>query len=351
MFPWGTVAIGGVVVIGGVLIVRAKASASSGSGSSACDAICTAAASQGVPIDACKDGAAYQACKAGSGILDWLSNAFSGPDWAKMDAENIKLNGAIELPLGPLAGRTVQLASRLPAMHGTVLRFANGGVPFKGFPGWEKCKPGTHNMLSDGAALVIDPSTGKWSAMVPANAFSGAIGDPTRGGPFTADHIFHEPALSESSLGGLNRPLDVNEAPFPQSLDGGLQGYYAGGKPFTCPAGTTPQWNLRDQRSISGPPPCVGPDGTGGWSSSGPQVGVSATSGNESGQVGNLTNWCVNGKYVGPPGYYYDTTAKAFRRVLAGQTPPANPCAGIPTVQVSTSGKGGYADVSALIGE
>lgn len=344
---WGTIAIVAAGGVGVVLIARQAAAKKSG-GSSACDAICTAAAAQGVPVDACKDGAAYQACQAANGVWDWLSNVFSGPDWAKMDADNLKLNGAIELPLGPLGDRTVNPITRGAGLHGTVLRFKNGGVPFKGFPGWEKCAKGTHDMLEGGTLLVLDPSTGKWSQLVASAAFTGGIGDPTRGGPFTADHIFHAPGvIGDGSYGAstsIGAPLagnkDIAEAPFPLALDGNAQGYYAAGKPFTCPAGTSPQWNLRDQRTSGGPPPCVGPDGTGGWSSSGPSTNITQT-----GTTKNLGGCPV------AAGYTYDKTAAGawfIRRLAAGETQNQGPCA---QKSLPTGTSSHYGAVAALIGE
>lgn len=265
-FPWLTVGIVGAAGVGAVLYARSKAAAST-SGSSPCDAICEAAASQGIPVDACKDGAAYQACKAGLGIWNDISEWFNGPDWEAMDAQNKKLNGEVELALGPLAGRTVAAINRMPAMHGTVLRFKNGGVPFKGFPGWELCAPGTLDMFATSGTsgcLVLDMATGQWVPLDPSAAFTGRTGDPTSGGPFTADHTVTLPTVVGGATlpggmkvpGGIG-PKKLNELPFPLPLAGAAQGYYWQGVPFVCAAGTSPDWNVHDHRDGGAPPPCA----------------------------------------------------------------------------------------------
>lgn len=270
MVAWGFIAAGVGLGVGALVVVRSRKAAASSGDSSACDAICDAAASQGVPADLCKQGVTYQLCKASGGLLGDLIGAFSGRDWAADDAENKKLNGEVELVLGPLADRTIIPTTRAPGLHGTVLRFKSGAVPFRGWPGWEKCAPGTHDMASSGPLLTLDPVTNRWVPMVATAAFQGGQGDPTSAGPFTPDRQFTMPAVTSGMVAQQQAFIDsaqktVTEPAFPLPIPSGSRGYYAQGIAFVCPSGTSPQWGLRDHRASGGPPPCVGADGSGGW--------------------------------------------------------------------------------------
>lgn len=313
----------------GALYLSRKAATPAG-GTSACDALCAAAATQGIPAELCKQGVSYRACQAAGGLWDALSSFVSGPDWAAMDADNIKLNGEVELALGPLGDRTVEPVTRSAALHGTVLRFKNGGVPFKGFPGWEKCAAGTHNMLSDGPLLTLDPTSGKWVTMIAANAFTGGSGDATSAGPFAANRKVTLPAISSSGNKlagglGLGAAKSIDELAFPVPLSSGEQGFYAQGVAFKCPAGTSPQWKLHDKRTGGGPPPCVAADGSGGWVSSGPQAGAGYATGTQT-QVAACTDpsftWVNDG---GGAGHWAKLGVGQTRNLAGSPCAPSSP--------------------------
>ena len=318
--PWilGAVGVGGVV-----LFVRSRQKTTSDGNGGACDALCAAAASQGIPESACKEGLMYRACKAAGGVLEWIE----GPDWAAMDAQNKALNGDVELELGPLGGRTVNPITRNPALHGTVLRFKNGGVPFAGAPGWEKCAPGTQNMY-EGGGVTLDIATGKWTPTVMSAAFSGATGDPTSVGPFTADRkLTLPPVVGGGSVAGQNKlistaPKTITEAPFPLPLAGAAQGYYWQGQPFVCDQGIDP--NATDHRDGSaGRPVCVGAF------ASTPQGRAFGLQG-QGHAISSQTFDCSN---VPPDMTWIDATASTpghWERMRSGQTQNLGPCAPAP---------------------
>jgi hypothetical protein len=92
---------------------------------------------------------AYAWCKVGEVVNPIVGGILGLGDEQKYDAENIKLNGAVTVPLDKaLKGRATcpEVANVRTMFLGSALQFANGGVPFEGLPGWELCAPGTHSM-------------------------------------------------------------------------------------------------------------------------------------------------------------------------------------------------------------
>lgn len=112
---------------------------------------------------------AYEACTAALGVGGAVLNILKGTvnygaadAGGKWDKENIALNGGVEIPLDKTLKQRVmgysstsgQLATVFSPLGGSALKYKNGGVPFKGFPGWELCAPGTHDLFNGTAQDV-----------------------------------------------------------------------------------------------------------------------------------------------------------------------------------------------------
>lgn len=175
--------------------------------------------------------AAYLACRVAKG----LSGLGKEKDWTSEDEDNKRLNGEIDVPATSVQWLAMSSAlSNGPFLHGSAVRFKNGCVPLDGFPGWERCAPGTHSMKfggpgwmwmgigSDGAGAAIAPS--------PERIFTGLKGDITTGPAGLAD-------LANSGYPGA---VDARKA-FPLPLAPDENGWFYRGKPFKCK-------NVRDQR-------------------------------------------------------------------------------------------------------
>lgn len=180
-----------------------------------------------------------------NGVLKWLG--LDGRDSKEIDADNKAKNGEVELELGALARRNICRSTDvrtqkydLRSLRGTVLRFKNGCVPFKGFPGWEKCAAGTTSNTADGCA---DPKRYGWGRIggdgkcAPndgcgklydgrgaSQAFTGDQGDPFTAGPFWAGE----------QITSLD---EFDQFPFPLPIPPGGSGWYHAGYPLTCPQG------------------------------------------------------------------------------------------------------------------
>ena len=143
----------GGLLIGGVLIgameLRRRAAATAGG----------AAPPTGSPCDKLQAFGpyAYAYCKAGEAVKGIGEKIWGGIDHpgesSEDDANNIALNGGVDLPLtAEVLARTAQVQNNTSSaggpllFRGSAIRYKNGGVPFNGFPGYEKCAPGTKNM-------------------------------------------------------------------------------------------------------------------------------------------------------------------------------------------------------------
>lgn len=208
LYLFGGLAVGGAVI--GAVVWRNRQAKTEAP--SATDGLCAAASKLGLP---------REACEAGVGIIGTIGNALGGllsADWAARDAENKRLNGEVEIPLdAELVKRSIQysqIANSQPGLKGSVIRFKNGGVPFRGAPGWEKCAPGTHSMIlrgnTSGGDLVLlpwwwegkasgtkapDPQryrNGEWFSadLLRSYAFSGHPLDPFTRGPLADGSYF-----------------------------------------------------------------------------------------------------------------------------------------------------------------
>lgn len=294
----------------GVLLLRRRAAAQEQPSSDKCE-LARALAEKAQPGSGA---AAYVACKALGKVIDTIKPT----DWTELDKQNRELNGDIEIPLTlALGARTfTTLAGNVPTMRGSAVRFVNGCVPFEGAPGWDKCRPGTHDMRIQNGKNVQTRKLGDPSSSSPARwerAFSRLEGDPFTQGPYTRDS-----KMLIKGPGGVT--LKVAEPKFPLELGAGEVGWYAGGRPFKCAEGKTPAFNLHDHREgADGIPPCDAVTATAGTVAA--PLGSSGTTRTELACEGTQApagfTWVES---PGVPGHW--------ERLRAGQTPNPGPCAG-----------------------
>lgn len=168
--PW--IIAGGVVVVGGAIFVAVRNERAKQPEAGLCESAQPIAAALGYYIPG-------QACGVINAAADVVLSGLAEQE-AAADAKNRQLNGEIDVPLDAatksIAIRFIQpsvagggaggsslgsfgasvvkgkFGGRIERMlRGTVLRFKNGGVPFKGHPDFAKCVPGTIDMANASA--------------------------------------------------------------------------------------------------------------------------------------------------------------------------------------------------------
>jgi hypothetical protein len=283
----------------------------------ACDALCSAQSlATGITPELCRAGLAYKACKAAGGALGAVKDAIT-TDWARYDRENRELNGELEtpLPVGVQQRVTVN-GTGVQGLHGSATKFKNGCVPFEGAPGWEKCAPGTHSMVSSGGGLRTR-RVNDIAATEPAElgrAFTRAGGDPLWQGPFTSDGLT---PIDFKSPTGQTLTTSV-PSKFDLPLAQGETGWIAEGVAFKCPAGTEPAWGVRDHRTGAPPAPCT-KDGKSPYDGAIPPPV-------DTGSTQTVVACGANGE--APAGFTWDPTLGGFwRRPMVGESINPGPCA------------------------
>lgn len=167
MHPGWIIAAGGLVVVGGAAFVAYRNQKAQAQNTSACGSVqALAAAAFGFYIPP-------EACPAIDKGLGLVGEVLGNTERAK-DDENKRLNGEVDIALDAAtkrialavypkkgatnAGKGLSLPDSFstgPMLLGTVLRFKNGGVPFKGHPDFAKCVPGTNDMGAPGATQTM----------------------------------------------------------------------------------------------------------------------------------------------------------------------------------------------------
>lgn len=233
------------------------------------------------------------------------------------DAKNRELNGPVALPM---AGQ-VSIANQ-----GTVLRFANGCVPFRGAAGWEACAPGTNSMWP------TDTDPGKISEVRAGPQFGTAEAKRAWQAANEPDDV---PITPQALLSG-----DVTtQNPDPSTviaweLDGSSSGYFRG-EAFACPPGQAPAlWDAQGNVigwKRAGVPPCA-PGGVSEFvPSSAPPPATTGTMSTDGSGERLWTGMECGPNGTAPAGYTW--TGSTWRRLAAGETPNPGPCA--PTYQSS----------------
>lgn len=146
--------------------------------------------------------------------------------------KNEELNGPVtaraheKMPSGQIVGGVCHKS--LNKRVDIPLRHQNGCVPYQGAPGWEKCKPGTTSLTTDGANPARIRAIG-----------SGRVGVDPFSFKDSGERAFRDP--------------------FPEDVPAGGTAYWINGQPFVC-AGTV----ALDHRSgREGQVVCLGGAGTG----------------------------------------------------------------------------------------
>lgn len=269
------------------------------------------------------------ACTAGVDILGMIPNPLhdSVQDWSKTsgdrDTQNKALNGAVAIPL-PLPG----LPSGHSGVEGSVAMFANGCTPFKGSPGFSKCKPGTQSMWSADVAA----GTGNYDSTVNYDALGagGAYAETLDSSGYAAQNEVH---ASNSFTGEQGDAFTRGPFPWsdPTKLGPGTA-LYDQGKAYADPpnTNTTIAWLDRGKlmRCPTGQAPSDIVNGLQGRRGT-PGVCVGAN------QVGTDTSDCASAK---ANGFLWDQTLNGgnggWRRPRAGSgEQPGCPNGGPPAVQ------------------
>lgn len=233
------------------------------------------------------------------GAVDALAGAVIGAvkdaaTHADEDAENTRINGAVDVPLTEQArwltrdGMSNLSGTSTFFKAATVLRYKNGCEPFEGAPGWKKCAPGTTSMRYTRPAFLVHPTTPK--ATTPAELQAGAV------------HVID---IAQLMTAGPSDPVTLLER-FP---DGS---YIIAGKRHTCPSGQEPQVSrVTDHRTgqTTVKVTCAAPRGDSGWSElSGEERTTAIEDANRKGAPTSSTSGGgdVNDPSTWPPGYRWN---------------------------------------------
>jgi hypothetical protein len=171
-------------------------------------------------------------------LWNWVTG---GDSWAEKDAANKAKNGPVALELSEavrnLTGIRGVSASKVvvePLLRGSVLRFANGGVPFGQHPDFSKCAPGTNDMTQPGAGAnrfwLLPPFKRPTAAQIDAvvkNQTGDLVADAARWAAIGVDFRGpnKEPRISDMFRGSSTDPTTS----VPASIVAGV--------PFRCDSG------------------------------------------------------------------------------------------------------------------
>lgn len=320
--PWviGGLAIGGV----GLLVLRSRQAKQETAPPNPCEAI---SAATGIPKGVCDVGLPIV-----GDIIDAVGKLGAGPgdEYREKDAKNKSLNGSVKQPLESYVKSCLDTSFSKPQgsgtwfvpLWGTVLEFENGCTPFKGSPGWSKCKAGTSSMMEARSYLSRDAKR--------VDGVTRTVNWEMDGGPehvMTGDRYRDgDKLIVDAASGKYIKPWSKCEFPLP--IPDGGEGWVYKGRPFVVPAGAWPDFNVLD---ADGMPTIRGlggvrdhrDDGASTWDvdNSPTRDQPTRTGTNETGQV--TTRYAQTSttqttfddcKFNPPPGYIWDAAGFCRRK-------------------------------------
>lgn len=325
--PWVIVA--GLAAGGVALYFYEKKKQQQQQSPSECKAICKATLS-GDEEKACE-----LACDAAGYIPDPFHDSVGDRQAAitKGDQGNLQLNGDVELYLPEELQHPPALSQSggVQTMDGSVLRFKKGCVPFKGAPGWEKCKPGTQSMWSSDTdvdqaynhgALPAFANDQLLSVWVDHHDTGSPLDDATKAATLSGNANEDHPDVTTQGPFPAGRTFGVTKNTPGTKVPTGSEGWIVRGKPMICPQGQAPDlWDESGLPRALSPGEeitCV-PDGR-HRSGAGTGTGGGVSTGEQT--IGHGT--FVHGDCPPPQGFTWDVSSAGLdylRRLRAGEAP------------------------------